>query len=151
SQATIQVIDDGEGISPEFLPLIFERFRQADSAKTRTHGGLGLGLAIVRELVHAQGGSVVAESPGKGQGSTFTVMFPLSLMMPAEPATLVPEQEQTAQPSISRLRVLVVDDDSDARELAAVILGSRGALVQIASSAREALQAIDRNDTDLLI
>src|SRR5262249_31415329 len=77
STAQVQVVDNGEGINAAFLPYIFDRFRQAESNKERSHGGLGLGLAIVRELVHAHGGTVAAYSPGKGQGSTFTVAFPL--------------------------------------------------------------------------
>ena len=76
SQVHIHVDDDGEGISPEFLPVVFERFRQAETGKNRRHGGLGLGLAIVREFVHAHGGTVTAESAGPGQGSTFSLLLP---------------------------------------------------------------------------
>jgi len=150
SQVQIQIVDDGEGISPEFLPHVFDRFRQADSAAGRARGGLGLGLAIVRELVHAHGGTVVASSPGTDQGSTFTVTLPA-------PAVVQPNKETATggtdaeEPSISKLRVLVVDDDNDARELIGLTLESRGAVVLQASSAREAIEFIRRDAPDVLV
>jgi len=151
SQAQIQVIDDGDGIDASFLPHIFDRFRQAESAKGRAHGGLGLGLAIVRELVHAHGGTVVAESRGKGHGSMFTVTLPIPAVIPAhiEAATL--QLKHTEEPSISGLRVLVVDDDADARELVALTLASRGAIVRLASSAAEAFDSASREKPDVMI
>jgi PAS domain S-box-containing protein len=151
SQAQIQVIDDGEGIDPDFLPHIFDRFRQAESAKSRVHGGLGLGLAIVRELVQAHGGTAVAESQGKGQGTTFTVTLPIPAVIPShiEAAHLQPGHAE--EPSISGLRVLVVDDDADARELVALTLQSRGAVIQFASSAAEALDSVNREKPDVMI
>ncbi|PYS36997.1 MAG: hypothetical protein DMG14_22795, partial [Acidobacteria bacterium] len=151
SQAQIQVIDDGAGIDQEFLPHVFDRFRQAETAKTRAHGGLGLGLAIVRELVHAHHGSVIAESPGKGRGSTFTVTLPIPAVIPShiEPANL--QVAGTEEPSTAELRILIVDDDADARELIALVLGSRGALIQSASSASEALESVRRDAPDLII
>jgi CheY-like chemotaxis protein len=151
SQAQIQVIDDGEGIPSDFLPHVFDRFRQSDSTKSRAHGGLGLGLTIVRELVHAHGGRVAANSQGKGRGSTFSVTFPVPAVIPAhiEAASLQPVN--TEEPPISGLRILVVDDDADARELIALTLKSRGAVIQTASSAAEALEAIRREKPDLMI
>jgi signal transduction histidine kinase/ActR/RegA family two-component response regulator len=151
SKAQIQVTDDGEGINSDFLPYIFDRFRQADGAKGRAHGGLGLGLAIVRELVHAHGGTITAESEGKGHGSRFTVTLPVPAVIPAhiEAATL-PARHAEA-PSISGLRVLVVDDDADARELLGLALDSRGAVVRAASSAAEALECVQREKPEILI
>jgi PAS domain S-box-containing protein len=150
SHAEVRIVDDGEGISPDFLPRIFDRFRQADSATARTYGGLGLGLAIVRELVHAHGGSITASSPGKGHGSTFTVSFAVPAVVPAAAGITTPPTEDE-QPSISRLRVLVVDDDGDARELVAITLKSHGALPLQAASARQALEYIDREQPDVLL
>ena len=131
SQAEVTVIDDGDGIAAEFLPHVFERFRQAEEGRKRAHGGLGLGLAIVRELVHAHGGTIRAESPGKGKGATFTVTLPIPAVIPphVEPASL--QQGREEEPLISGFRVLVVDDDSDARELVSLTLQSRGAVTQV--------------------
>jgi len=150
SRAEIQVEDDGEGISPEFLPKIFDRFWQADSVRSRAHGGLGLGLAIVRELVNAHGGTVVAQSPGKGRGSTFTVTFPVPSAMPRVTELTTPAAERE-EPSISRLRVLLVDDDPDARDLVVLALESRGASVRTASSARDALDSVRQERPDVLL
>ena len=149
SQAEVQVVDNGEGIQADFLPYIFERFRQADSAKGRAHGGLGLGLAIVRELADAHGGTVSAESRGKGKGSTFTVRIPIPSILPSniKMATVHPAGE----PVISGLRILVVDDEIDARELVTLALESRGAVIQQASSASEALDSLRREKPDLVI
>jgi PAS domain S-box-containing protein len=150
-RAEIQVADDGEGISPEVLPAIFERFRQAESAAARPHGGLGLGLAIVRELVHAHRGTVVATSPGKGRGSTFTVTLPIPAVIPVNLEAPFSTPVNDEEPAISTLNVLVVDDDQDARELVAVTLKSQGAAVQMASSTIEAFQVIDQKMPDILI
>jgi CheY-like chemotaxis protein len=149
SNAQVQVIDDGDGIDPELLPHIFDRFRQGDSAKGRSHGGLGLGLAIVRELIHAHGGTVVAESPGKGRGSTFTVTMPIPAVVPSaiEEIRLVHSEEAL----IDGLRILVVDDDLDARELIGLALQSLGARVQLVPSAHEALLSIGRDRPDVMI
>ena len=151
SQAQIQVIDDGEGIDTEFLPHIFDRFRQAESAKNRAHGGLGLGLAIVRELVQAHGGFAVAESQGKGQGSTFTVTLPIPAVIPPHIEAANLSLSHVEEPSICGLRVLVVDDDADARELVVLTLESRGAVIQSASSASEALDSLSREKPDVMI
>src|SRR5262249_61973929 len=114
---TVSVTDDGKGIEPEFLPHVFERFRQADSTSTRAHGGLGLGLAIVRHLVELHGGSVQAESEGPGRGATFTVRLPLSA--PVEPPGRGHDPREAPDPRDLRLdglRVMVVDDDTDVRD-----------------------------------
>ena len=151
SHVEISVSDSGIGISPDFLPYVFQRFRQADSSTTRQHGGLGLGLAIVRQLVELHGGSVRAKSPGVGQGATFIIALPLMAVHPPEedpenrlhprmPKALSLESESV---SLDGIRVLVVDDEPDARELVARLLVDRGAEVAKASSAMEALRLVE--------
>src|SRR5262249_7620730 len=141
------VSDVGGGIGPAFLPYVFDRFSQAASTFTRPHGGLGLGLAIVRHLVELHGGSVSAESQGQGLGATFTVSFPLlaseqtgdsveGLLDTEHPA--FPEDQK----DLSGLTVMIVDDELDARELLTVMLQQRGAKVIAASSAAEALELL---------
>ena len=154
----IRVRDSGAGIEPAFLPHVFERFRQADSSVSRQHGGLGLGLAIVRHLVELHGGSVHADSPGVGKGSIFTVILP---RVDPEQAALSPTQrgpeatagrsQATESPILKSCRTLVVDDDADTRELIAAILGSAGAVVQTASSVSEALQYLQADQFDVLL
>jgi signal transduction histidine kinase/DNA-binding response OmpR family regulator len=157
SHAEITVSDTGQGISPEFLPHVFDRFRQADGTTTRTHGGLGLGLAIVRHLVELHGGTVHADSAGAGQGATFTVNLPLINTdvdySEAERAHSTPvDGETTASYSLlDGLRVLVVDDEVDTRDLIAAVLVRVGAEVQTASTAHEALQALERWVPDVLV
>jgi PAS domain S-box-containing protein len=151
SKVDIQIIDDGEGITPEFLPHIFDRFRQADSATGRAYGGLGLGLAIVRELVNAHGGTIVANSAGRGQGSTFCVTLPTIAIAERELDAVAAPSRGTEELSIARLRILIVDDDMDARELIRLTLESRGARVTQASSARDALEAIYREEPEVLL
>src|SRR5437660_992940 len=151
SHAQIQVIDNGSGIDAEFLPRVFDRFRQAESTKARSHAGLGLGLAIVRELVHAHGGTILADSPGKGHGSTFTVMLPIPAVVPAHIEAASPRPLHPEEHSIAGLRILVVDDEADARELVGLTLQSRGAVVQFASSAAEALRSISHERPDVMI
>ena len=150
ARAQIVVSDSGNGIRPDFLPLVFERFRQADSATTRTHGGLGLGLAIVRQLVELHGGTVRAESPGEGQGATFTVSLPI----PTARLAGAPGHEQPGRgdaPSLEGLSVLVVDDEADAREWLTVVLEQCGAVVTAVASAREALGALELGRPDILV
>lgn len=146
-QVEISVSDSGQGIDPKFLPFVFDRFRQADASTTRRHGGLGLGLSIVKSLVEMHQGTVEAQSPGEGQGATFIVCLPLAQAHteanPGEPVSeTVPEQTQVCA-SLAGLRVLVVDDEADARTLAQRVLEERGAEVVAVGSAAEALQAFD--------
>ncbi|MBE9007158.1 PAS domain S-box protein [Fortiea sp. LEGE XX443] len=156
SYAQIQIIDTGIGIKREFLPYVFDRFRQADSSSTRAHGGLGLGLAIVRHLVELHGGTLHVESMGEGQGATFTVKLPL----------LLPNKETISQPLsipeanldvvplcplLTGVRVLVVDDEADTREYMTTVLQQCQAEVQAVGSAQEALQVIFQWQPDVLI
>ncbi|MCW5314496.1 PAS domain S-box protein [Nostoc sp. KVJ3] len=142
--AQIQVIDTGVGISPNFLPYVFDRFRQADSSNTRTYGGLGLGLAIVRHLVELHGGTVHADSPGKEQGATFTIKLPL---LKSPPLPLSP----SAPLSLLGVRVLVVDDQSDTREFITTVLEQYQANVKAVSSVQAALQVIKQWNPDVLV
>ena len=155
----LTVSDTGAGIKPDFLPHVFDRLRQADASITRRHGGLGLGLAIVRHLVELHGGTVSAESPGEGRGATFTVRLPLggSWRDPAsrptgarhgghEPATTVQPERR-----LEGVRVLVVDDEPDAREVLQVGLGIWGARVTTAASAAEAMLALKGDVPDVLL
>ncbi|MDT4895392.1 MAG: hypothetical protein QOH25_469 [Acidobacteriota bacterium] len=131
----ITVSDPGQGIAPELLLHVFERFRQSDSSSTRRHGGLGLGLAIVRQLVEIHGGTVTAESTGEGAGTIFKVILPL-MSVHHEPNdgeltdNMIGSKTLTGwQPSLTGLRVLVVDDEPDSQELIEVVLSGRGAEV----------------------
>jgi PAS domain S-box-containing protein len=141
-EIVIVVQDTGEGIDPGFLPFVFERFRQGDSTATRRHSGLGLGLAIVRDLVELHGGTVRAESGGPGTGTTFTVRLPIRPvegLAPAQPAGPVPSAPVHRRDELRGLRVLVVDDDADALEFIRISLEQLGAVVRAVASAREAL------------
>jgi len=149
--ARIQVQDTGKGISAEFLPHVFDRFRQADSTTTRAEGGLGLGLAIVRNLVELHGGTVWAESAGAGQGTTFTVELAL-LPQGSQPSNAPFTPSLTNRPdSLAGLRVLVVDDESDTREFLATALHQYGATVMTAASTAEALSLLRRQPPDVLL
>jgi len=157
SHAEITVSDTGQGISPEFLPYIFDRFRQADSATTRSHGGLGLGLAIVRHLVELHGGTIHADSLGEGQGAIFKVKLPVTalrqqtrpqLQRSATDETGVPLDDS---PQLNGLQILVVDDEVDARELLTTLLEQRGAFVTAAASVEEALKVIEQSTPDVLV
>ncbi|WP_313174479.1 ATP-binding protein [Massilia sp.] len=154
----ITVRDTGAGIKPEFITHVFERFRQADASMTRRHGGLGLGLSIVKHLIEQHGGTVRAESPGEGLGSSFAIELPLAKAAPATrrsragligaPAPATPELTLL---DLTGTTVLVVDDDRDARELIARILTDCHATVRIEASAREAFEALRTDLPDLLI
>ncbi|MEO8433866.1 MAG: MASE1 domain-containing protein [Pyrinomonadaceae bacterium] len=144
SSAEIAVHDTGMGIRPEFLPHVFERFRQADSTATRAHGGLGLGLAIVRHLVELHGGTVAAESGGPDHGSTFTVSLPLTAIRTPqtgefEPAELPDEVFAAKSGQLEGVRVLLVEDETDARTLLALMLERAGAEVEQTATAAEAM------------
>ena len=154
----LNIADTGQGISPEFLPHVFERFRQADGTPSRRHGGLGLGLAIVRQLVELHGGTVRAFSEGVGRGATFTVRLPvLGAHTPAErEATLTDRRSAGAAPPprlprLDSVRILVVDDHDDGRTLTTLVLTQTGATVEAVASAREALQLLDVQWPDVLV
>lgn len=148
THAQIQVIDTGKGIKSDFLPHVFEHFRQEDGATTRKFGGLGLGLAIVRQIVELHGGTVAVDSPGEGQGATFTVCFPLAPHATALPAI---EQSSNLTADLSTVRILVVDDDTDSREFVAFVLEQAGAIVTIAASGVEALHVFSQTVPDLMV
>jgi hypothetical protein len=146
--AQITVSDTGKGINPEFLPHVFDYFRQESSATTRAFGGLGLGLAIVRHLVELHGGTVWAESSGEGQGATFTVRLPL---MTVYPQINQDDAQSDHPPDLSELRVLVVDDEADMREFLAFTLKKYGAHATVVASAGEALDILAKSKPDLLL
>jgi PAS domain S-box-containing protein len=152
SEVLITVSDTGVGIKPEFLPHVFERFRQAESSTNRGYGGLGLGLAIVRHLVELHGGGVVVQSEGEGQGATFIVRLPVAVatrVPVARPAAVT--SEAPVDGSLTGLRILVVDDEADAREVMRFMLERGGARVRTADSAAQALDALREEQADLLI
>ncbi|HLA11421.1 MAG TPA: ATP-binding protein [Pyrinomonadaceae bacterium] len=147
----VSINDTGQGIGLEFLPRVFDRFRQADSSTTRGYGGLGLGLAIVRHLVELHGGTVWAESEGLGKGATFSVMFPL-LPERVEPLTSQSgEYYQLAPRSLDGLRVLVVDDEPEARQIISTVISRTGAEVKVCESVPEAMRALVEWRPDILM
>jgi len=147
----IRVSDSGVGIEKEFISHIFERFRQADSSSTRSQGGLGIGLSVVRELVQLHGGSVHAESGGKNQGSTFVVNLPLSSGTPVGDENPAPRTAYNKTPRLSGVSILVVDDDPDARSLIEKVLEQQDATVSLAGSVSEALTRIGEKIPQILI
>jgi CheY-like chemotaxis protein/two-component sensor histidine kinase len=153
SNMRITVGDSGEGISPEFLPHIFERFRQADSSASRSHGGLGLGLSIVRHLVEMHGGVVRAHSEGIGQGAQFVVSLPIAAAHPQ--AVTVPKggaaHGEAPALSLKGIRVLVVDDEADSRDLVRVVLEKSDAQVTTAASGAEGLRELEHRSSDVLL
>lgn len=161
TDAQISVSDTGEGINPDFLPFIFDRFRQGDGSSTRKHGGLGLGLAIVRHLVELHGGTVSADSAGKGEGTTFTLRLPLAAAQKAtkghrkETKSLLSSEAAMSQlkplPSLEGVEVLIVDDEQDTLSMLAVMLTEYRAKVQTASSASEALEVLQWYKPDVLV
>jgi CheY-like chemotaxis protein len=144
----IRVADTGEGIDAEFLPIMFEPFRQADGSASRRHGGLGLGLAIVKQLVNAHGGNVRVSSEGKGTGATFVVTIPVAEDVEVTPRTTSRPRERVR---LEGLRVLCVDDDDDARLLLRDVLADRGAEVATAGSAHEGFAAFERFRPDVIV
>lgn len=152
--ARIQVQDTGQGITPEFLPVMFDYFRQADSSTTRKFGGLGLGLAIARQIVELHGGTITAHSSGQGQGATFTVTLPIQM----QPVVAAPQGDPdsaavatTAPPPLDGLHVLAVDDEADNLNLVQFILEEAGARVTVCTSAREALTQMVQDQPDILV
>lgn len=163
TEAQITVQDNGIGISPEFLPFVFDRFRQADSSITRSYGGLGLGLALVRYLTELHGGTVDAMSLGIGQGATFTVKLPLMVEKsapnnfshaansPISDDMQIHDQPQTEELLLANLRILVVDDEDDTRELLVFILEQYGAQAIACASAAEAIETIRHSQFDVFL
>ena len=149
--AEIVVRDTGIGIAPEFLPHVFERFRQAESPLTRSQRGLGLGLAIVRHLVELHGGSASAKSPGENQGATFTIRLPRASALRTDASATESDRAAGFEQSLAGLRVLVVEDEPDARELISLALKRSGAEVQAVASAREALRSLQMFTPDVLL
>jgi signal transduction histidine kinase/ActR/RegA family two-component response regulator len=150
--ARIRVIDSGSGISREALPKLFEPFRHADGSSQRAHGGLGVGLALVKDLVGLHGGNVRAESPGRNAGATFTVELPIALaapVMPSRPES--PRNGNADERALSGIRVLLVDDDRDICEVLQFVLEGHGAAVTLAASAAEAWAALERSMPNVLL
>ncbi|THC44250.1 MHYT domain-containing protein [Massilia sp. Mn16-1_5] len=153
----IEVSDTGIGIAPDFLPHVFDRFRQADASSTRRHGGLGLGLSIAHQLVELQGGSLSAASAGEGEGATFTLTMPLQRIdeAPAAPDCLLkphdPDAVRAGSGALSGLTILVVDDERDSLDIVHYVLADMAATIVTASTAYEALQMIDRLKPDLMV
>jgi PAS domain S-box-containing protein len=158
SHVEIAVADNGQGISPETLPFIFERFQQGETGTARTHGGLGLGLAIVKHIMEAHGGTIHAESAGEGKGAVFTVKLPLAVARTAdEPERRHPSADepdlsvQHRYPSLEGVRVLVVDDEPNSNEVVSTLLGSCGAEIRVAVSAAQARGVLGRWTADVLV
>ena len=157
SEVAISVSDSGLGIKPDFLPHVFERFRQADGSTTRPQGGLGLGLAIVKNLVELHGGSVEASSAGEHQGSTFTILLPAAARINHQsdhrirPPDAISKAPDLGRESLSGLKVLVVDDEPDARDLLRRLLERRQATVITAGSAIDGLQLLEQEKPDVLV
>jgi CheY-like chemotaxis protein len=158
SHVEVSIIDTGEGISPEFLPYIFNRFQQADPSTTRRHGGLGLGLAIVKELVELHGGSVRVKSGGTGKGATFIVSLPLTVLHPLQEPLECEHPQSKARDvplhpaiSLNNVSVLVIDDELDARNLLKLLLESAGAVVYLAPSAEQGMEHLLTKSVDVLI
>ncbi|MEH2287977.1 response regulator [Nostoc sp.] len=148
NHAQIQITDTGKGISGDFLPYVFEHFRQEDSATTRKFGGLGLGLAIVRQIVEMHGGTVTVDSPGIGLGATFTVKIPLAPQLTQAPTL---NQSPVNETDLNGVHILIVDDETDSREFIAFVLEECGAIVTAVASGTEALQAIAQSIPNMII
>ena len=152
--AQLEISDSGAGIAPEFLPAVFDAFRQADSSSTRKAGGLGLGLAIVRHIVERHGGSVSAHSMGEGQGATFRVEIPLlsnALVAPSAPQQVSSSGAAIQNITIRGAQILVVDDEADTRETLARLLEAQGARVRVAESAQAALQSLQDFEPQIVV
>lgn len=148
----IRISDSGLGITPEFMPYVFDRFRQGDASLTRQYGGLGLGLAIVKQLVELHGGTVHAESPGEGQGSSFIINLPIAPPVPEIKSEPLPSQECIEPQSLFKgLKVLVIDDELDARELIRRILAQQEASVITAARAADGLELLKTEKPDIVI
>jgi CheY-like chemotaxis protein len=155
-EAELTVADTGRGMAPGLLPRVFDRFRQGESGTMRSHGGLGLGLSIARQIVELHGGTIRAQSPGEGRGATFTVCLPLAASGAVRPGPVPPRARPSGpgRPTTRRLEnvdVLVVDDDAETREVLKVALGFEGARVTTVPSVAEAVAAIERRWPDVLV
>jgi CheY-like chemotaxis protein len=154
---SLAVSDSGSGIDAQFLPYVFDRFKQADSSTTRRVGGLGLGLAIVRHIVELHGGRVVADSAGLGQGATFTMTLPLSAQHAVShtraqaPPAIADPQVTVSATSLQGVRVLVVDDEADTRDLLHTVLTNAGATVDAAATAATAYDVLQRFHPHVLV
>jgi signal transduction histidine kinase/CheY-like chemotaxis protein len=156
SHLELSVSDTGQGIKPEFVSDVFDRFRQADPTTTRRHGGLGLGLSIVKQLVELHGGTVAATSAGEGQGATFTVKLPVQIVHAHREVDLPDRRVGSDEPgtnliNLEGLRILVVDDDRDAGHLVKQLLSQHDATIDIATSADEALDILNANHIDVML
>jgi CheY-like chemotaxis protein len=156
SQLVVAVTDQGRGIELDFLPYVFDRFKQADGSTTRRYGGLGLGLAIVRHIVELHGGSARVHSAGPGQGSRFEISLPVRATTVETEASAASEREaqtvaETPTSDLNGVRVLVLDDERDARDLLELVLTRAGATVVKASSAAEAMQQLEHFEPDVIV
>ena len=156
SHLEVCVVDSGQGIRPEFLPHVFERFRQADSSTTRRHGGLGLGLSIVKHLIELHGGKARASSAGEGQGATFCIELPMMLVHPPNvhrehPRSPTLMAASLDHPSLDGITILAVDDEPDARILIKRVLEDCGAKVILAASAPQALDLVSKERPDMIV
>ena len=155
--AVIRVADSGIGIAPDFLPYVFDRFRQQDASITRRHGGLGLGLSIARQLVELHGGTIAVDSPGENAGTTFTVRLPLAAPevkaeRPREPVAALQGAEQgMGQGGLAGIKVLLVDDADDTLDVLQQILQQSGATTMAASNAGTALALLEREQPDVIV
>jgi signal transduction histidine kinase len=149
-EARLTVSDSGPGIAPEFLPRIFDRFTQEDGSPTRTAGGLGVGLSLVRDLVELHGGRIQARNTDTGRGAEFMVSFPLHPVEPQDTPAVRLEQPRSSAP-LDGLRVLVVDQDADGRDLLRTVLQQRGAVVRTAGSVADALESLEAWEPDILV
>jgi len=147
----LRVSDNGKGISPDFLAHVFDRFRQGDSSTTRSHGGLGIGLAIVRHIVEMHGGTVSAASPGPGRGATFVVNLPALDLRGMEALPASTEDAAAPPPDLSELRILVLDDEADAREVIGEILKTGGAEIFSFGSMEQALDCFEATAPDVIV
>jgi CheY-like chemotaxis protein len=150
SRLRLTVTDNGAGIDPEFLPRVFERFSQGDASPSRVHGGLGLGLAIAKQIVELHGGSIAADSAGKGQGATFTVELPQRSGTQPNEADSADRDPGPAR-NLTGVKVLVVDDESDARQVLTHILADSGATVVTAESGPAALSLVDQQPPHVIV
>jgi CheY-like chemotaxis protein len=150
ASASVVIEDTGKGIAPDFLPHLFERFTQADTGSARAHGGLGLGLSIVKNIVSLHGGRVEADSAGLGRGARFSVVLPLA---DARQRTSIraPSKHAVDDSSLGTLDVLLVEDDADTREALRIVLQNHGSRVRSVASVRQALEAYDAQPPDLVI